>query len=306
MTFRIARHTTDLLAIEIFYTSIVGLQKLGGFQNHDGYDGIFLGHPHQDWHLEFTSSGDAPDSRFDDDDCLVFYVNSKIELAEIKDNLAKQNIATIEPKNPYWKVNGLMIADPDGYKIIFALKDLPLNSDDELTQLVRTKNIDHWSDLLDYVKALPYGRNAQRDDFSLVLKEEQGSCSSKHAFLKKVAQLNHISNVKLIMGIYKMNHLNTPKIGNTILENGLDYIPEAHCYLMINNRRYDLTSANASIHHLIDDVLEEKEIEPEQVNIFKVNYHKDFIKKWIAEGATDLSFERVWDIREACITKLGE
>lgn len=306
MTFRIARHTTDLQAIEIFYTSIVGLQKLGGFQNHDGYDGIFLGHSHQDWHLEFTSSGDAPDSRFDDDDCLVFYINSKIELAEIKDNLAKHKIAAIEPKNPYWKVNGLMIADPDGYKIIFALKDLPLHSDDELTQLVRTKNIRHWSDLLDYVKALPYGRNAKRDDFSLVLKEEQGTCSSKHAFLKKVAHLNHINNVKLIMGIYKMNHLNTTKIGNTMLENGLDYIPEAHCYLMINNRRYDLTSPNASIHHLIDDVLEEKEIEPEQVNIFKVNYHKDFIKKWIAKGATDLSFERVWAIREACISKLGE
>ena len=52
MTFRMARHTVDLQAIEIFYTSIVGLEKLGGFQNHDGYNGIFLGHPYQDWHLQ--------------------------------------------------------------------------------------------------------------------------------------------------------------------------------------------------------------------------------------------------------------
>lgn len=305
MTLRIARHTTDLLKMEIFYTRIIGLQKLGSFQNHNGYDGIFLGHQQQDWHLEFTSSDDAPDNRFDDDDCLVLYVYSQLEFAEIKNSMVMQNITLIEPKNPYWKENGLMIADPDGYKIVFAIKHLTLHADDELTQMVSTKNIENWSGLLDYVKALPYGRNANREDFSLVLKEERGSCSSKHALLKKVAQLNNIGNVKLIMSLYKMNHLNTPKIGNTILENGLEYIPEAHCYLMLNHRRYDLTSANASIHHLIHDVLEETEIEPEQVNTFKIDYHKDFLKKWIAEGATDLSFEQVWAIREQCIVNMG-
>ncbi len=306
MTLRIARHTANLQKTEVFYTKVIGLQKLGCFQNHSGYNGIFLGHPQQDWHLEFTCSYHAPDNHFDEDDLLVFYVNSAIEIAEIENSFSKQNIPVIVPKNPYWKENGIMIADPDGYRIVFAIKHLPLTANDKLTQLVRSKSINTWSELLNFVKDLPYGRNANREDFSLVLTEEQGSCSSKHSLLKKVAQLNNIGNVKLIMGVYKMNHLNTPKIGKTILDSGLEYIPEAHCYLMLNNRRFDLTSANASIHNLIHDVLEETEIEPEQVNTFKVAYHKNYLQKWIEEDAIGLSFDHVWAIREQCIVKMGE
>ncbi|MBK8723789.1 MAG: hypothetical protein IPL95_16520 [Saprospiraceae bacterium] len=43
MTFRYARHTSDLESIEKFYTEIVGLEKLGGFKNHNHYNGLFLG-----------------------------------------------------------------------------------------------------------------------------------------------------------------------------------------------------------------------------------------------------------------------
>jgi hypothetical protein len=305
MTIRLARHTADLQRLETFYTKVIGLQKLGGFQNHNGYNGIFLGQQNLSWHLEFTSSGDAPVSRFDDDDLLVFYVNSVIEFDEIRNSILKQNIPAIVPKNPYWQSNGFMIADPDGYKIVFAIKHLPLNSDDQLTTLVRSRGIRDWSGLLDFVKALPYGRNANREDLSLVLKEGQGTCSSKHSLLKKVAQNNQIDNVKLILSIYKMNHLNTPVVENSIIESGLEYIPEAHCYLLLNNRKYDLTSATASIHNLSDDIIEEMEIESEQVNTYKVEYHKDFLKKWIADEAINLSFERIWEIREECILKMS-
>ena len=41
-----------------------------------------------------------------------------------------------------------------------------------------------FEELIVKVKNLPYGRNANRYDFSLVLSENKGTCSSKHAFLK--------------------------------------------------------------------------------------------------------------------------
>ncbi len=75
MTFRYARHTADLKRIEEFYTVIVGLEKLGGFQDHDNYDGIFLGFRDQSWHLEFTVSDENPVSKFDED----VYVKTEIE-----------------------------------------------------------------------------------------------------------------------------------------------------------------------------------------------------------------------------------
>ena len=74
--------------------------------------------------------------------------------------------------------------------------------------------------------------------------------------------------------MYRMHNLNTPKIGNMLLENGLEYIPEAHCYLKLNNQRIDITNNSSNIENLICDIIEEIEIEPEQVNTFKVDYHK--------------------------------
>jgi catechol 2,3-dioxygenase-like lactoylglutathione lyase family enzyme len=38
-----------------FYVEILGLQHLGGFDDHAGYSGAFVGAEGADWHLEFTS-----------------------------------------------------------------------------------------------------------------------------------------------------------------------------------------------------------------------------------------------------------
>ena len=304
MTFRYARHTDDLIKIEQFYTEIVGLEKLGHFENHNNYNGIFLGQKNSNWHLEFTSSSEQPKSKFDEDDILVFYVNSEIELTRIKQTIENKCITLEVSQNPYWNANGIMVSDPDNFKVVFSVKQLTFNSTDNLTALIKEKEIKNWSDLIEYTRKLPYGRNLNREDFSLVIKENKGTCSSKHSFLKKVADLNEFENVKLILGMYRMDNLNTPKIGNTILENGLEYIPEAHCYLKLNNQRIDITSNNSDIENLIDDIIEEIEIKPEQVNKFKVDYHKQYLHNWINENEIEMGFDKIWEIREQCIKKL--
>lgn len=306
MTFRYAKHTTDLIKIEKFYTEIVGLEKLGSFENHDNYNGLFLGYSNSDWHLEFTTSPDLPKSNFDEDDILVFYVNSSIELDKIKERLKLNGIPLETPKNPYWKENGIMISDPDNYKVVFPINHYTLTSNDNLTELLKGKSIHNWSDLIDFIRQLPYGRNLNREDLSLVIKENKGTCSSKHAFLKKVADLNNVKNVKLILGIYKMNYLNTPKIGSLITDNGLEYIPEAHCYLKLNNQRIDITNNNSNFDNIKNDILVEVEIAPEQVNTFKVEYHKVYLNNWIKENQISIDFERIWQIREQCIKELEE
>ena len=79
MTFRFARHTNDLERIKSFYITVLGLELLGSFENHNGYDGIFLGKSNENWHLEFTKSNDVVSFNFEDEDILVFYPNSKLE-----------------------------------------------------------------------------------------------------------------------------------------------------------------------------------------------------------------------------------
>jgi catechol 2,3-dioxygenase-like lactoylglutathione lyase family enzyme len=64
MNLRIARHTKDLNPIINFYRSVLGLEIIGEFKNHNNYDGVFLGNKSADWHLEFTTSLDTPNPPF--------------------------------------------------------------------------------------------------------------------------------------------------------------------------------------------------------------------------------------------------
>ena len=120
MKFRYARHTKDLKALEKFYTEILELEVLGGFQNHDEYDGLFLGLKNENWHLEFTTSPEIPNQIIDEDDLMVFYPKNQEELNKITANISKNNIKIHQPKNPYWQENGILIKDPDQYGVIIS------------------------------------------------------------------------------------------------------------------------------------------------------------------------------------------
>lgn len=120
MTFRFARHTNDLEQIKSFYIDVLGFHLLGGFENHNGYDGIFIGKSSENWHLEFTKSEEIVHFDFNEDDVLVFYPNSKIEFDFIMNKIQSTKIEFIKAKNSYWNENGKMVIDPDGYRIIIS------------------------------------------------------------------------------------------------------------------------------------------------------------------------------------------
>ncbi|MFC5045049.1 hypothetical protein ACFSTE_16070 [Aquimarina hainanensis] len=182
--------------------------------------------------------------------------------------------------------------------------DYTLISDDLLTKTITSQGVLSWNALLHYVSALPYGRNKNRKNPDLVLLEKKGTCSSKHAFLKKMADLNNIPDVTLLLGMYKMNQTNTPGIGTVLTDHSLNFIPEAHCYLKIGTARFDGTTIKSDITKIEKDILIEKEIRPEQVATYKVAYHKTFLKDWIEENNMELDFETIWMLREKCIKNL--
>ena len=184
-------------------------------------------------------------------------------------------------------------------------KHIPLVSDDRLTQLALDIGIKSWSECLSYIQQLPYGRNSSRSDFGLVLKEGKGSCSSKHALLKRISDLNKVPGVELILGIYKMNVSNTPGIGSVLEKSNLEYLPEAHCYLRINGDRLDVTKDYSDIGQLEKDIILEKEITPDQVIEFKVEFHKNFLIDWIRKYEVPYDLNALWTIREKCITNLS-
>lgn len=183
--------------------------------------------------------------------------------------------------------------------------DIQLESNDPLTIDIVESGVVTWEDLIRCVKNFHYGRNSNRSDLSLVWYERKGSCSSKHAFLKHIADLNEIPNIELILCTYKMTAENTPKVASVLKEFQLDYLPEAHCYIRFGSEAIDVTTMMSNFNSIEPDVLEEQIIQPEQVTNYKVDYHQSYMKKWGVEHHSDKSFEELWEIREKCIVALS-
>lgn len=167
------------------------------------------------------------------------------------------------------------------------------------------KEIETFFEAANYVQQLKYGRNKDKINLCSVLTDNCGTCSTKHALLKLLADEQGKTDIKLIMGIYKMSAANTRGVGSILSQYQLDYIPEAHNYLKYGNEILDYTRTGSKAEDFLSDLLEETEIRPNQISNYKISYHKQFLKKWLLDEQINYSEDEIWTIREACIEALG-
>lgn len=179
-----------------------------------------------------------------------------------------------------------------------------LKSNDELTTQIIEAGIVTWNDLVRSVQNFHYARNSNRSDLSLVWEERKGTCSSKHAFLKHISELNKIPDVKLFLAYYKMDAQNTPGVGDVLAAHSLTFIPEAHCYLTVHNEVLDITKTTSDFAGYSGAVLETKEINPADVIENKITWHRQFLAKWLEENELKITLDELWFIREKCIHAL--
>ena len=179
---------------------------------------------------------------------------------------------------------------------------LPQNG--SLSSLLLEKEIFDFKSAIAYVHQLPYGRTSDRSDYRLIIPENRGTCSTKHAFLKQLSMESQLETVRLFIGIYEMNEANTKGVGKVLEKQQLKYIPEAHTYLKIEGNVLDVTHATSNKTLFLDSLLLEEEILPDQIANYKVNFHQNYLKQWIATEQLSYSFEEIWRIREECINAL--
>jgi GNAT superfamily N-acetyltransferase len=118
---RVARPTRDLAAAIGFYRDRLRLTHTGGFRDHDGYDGAFFALP-GGGELELTAGPTAP-SGWSDEDLLVLYVADRSALSRWAAELSAHGIAAIPAANPYWDRMGHTVLDPDGFRVVLAVRD---------------------------------------------------------------------------------------------------------------------------------------------------------------------------------------
>jgi hypothetical protein len=157
-----------------------------------------------------------------------------------------------------------------------------------------------------YVNRLPYGRNTNRTEALVVMREGRGTCSTKHALLRRLAIEQNL-NIALVIGIYQMNEKNTPGVGMVLEKFGLRSLPEAHCYLRSGHVRIDVTRVIAdSPAEQITRFIHEEEIAPDQIGEYKTSLHRRFLQQWMEEPTerTQFTLTDLWRIREECIAAL--
>jgi catechol 2,3-dioxygenase-like lactoylglutathione lyase family enzyme len=116
---RVARPTDDLAAVVAFYRDGLGFELLYEFADHDGFDGVMLGHKGAAYHLEFTRKaghtvGRAPTP----DNLLVFYLADETEWTAAVARMERAKSPPVPAFNPYWDRNGRTYEDPDGYRVV--------------------------------------------------------------------------------------------------------------------------------------------------------------------------------------------
>ncbi len=124
---RVARPTDRLQEVVSFYCNALGFKVLGSFADHDGFDGVMLGHERSGYHLEFTTkrghhAGAVPSQ----DHLLVFYVPDASQWQAVVDHIESLGCAAVPSFNPYWDMNGRTYEDPDGYRIVIQKAAWPL------------------------------------------------------------------------------------------------------------------------------------------------------------------------------------
>jgi len=109
------------------YASGLGFQILGSFEDHDGFDGVFLGHPNASYHLEFTHHRGATVGRAPTrDNLLIFYIPDTKTWEDACARMESAGFIKVKAYNPYWDRSGQAFEDLDGYGVVLANRPSPV------------------------------------------------------------------------------------------------------------------------------------------------------------------------------------
>lgn len=116
---RVARPTNDLTALRAFYIEGLGMSELYAFTQHEGVDGLMVGHAQAPYHLEFTrQAGHVAPRAPTAEHLLVFYYPEQADWEAAVARLRAAGYSPVPAQNPYWNRQGLTFEDPDGYRVV--------------------------------------------------------------------------------------------------------------------------------------------------------------------------------------------
>lgn len=119
---RIARPSRDLEAAERFWVDGLGLEVLLRLDDsaEGGHGLLMVGWRGAAWHLELVGDPDSETPAAPtEEDLLVLYLDGPVD-DEVVSRLIEAGGTQVAARNPYWDQWGVMIVDPDGYRLVLS------------------------------------------------------------------------------------------------------------------------------------------------------------------------------------------
>jgi catechol 2,3-dioxygenase-like lactoylglutathione lyase family enzyme len=116
---RVARPVRDIQRTKAMYRDGLGLEVIGSFTDHAGFDGVMLGKAGAEYHFEFTYCRHptvAPSPTRED--LVVFYIADADAWQTLCKRMASSGFKRVESFNPYWDQRGATFEDTDGYRVV--------------------------------------------------------------------------------------------------------------------------------------------------------------------------------------------
>jgi len=187
----------------------------------------------------------------------------------------------------------------------YPVTTFPIESNGPISRAFRHQGINSFLKAVEWTHKLPYGRNSDRKNTMQMFDEGRGTCSTKHALLAALCSENGVQT-ELMLAICKLNRQLEPKVASLLDQLGVDFFPEAHCYLRYEGHDIDITFPDQPP-ILKAEVLQTHTIHPEQIGDHKMALHKDYLRNWLRDQQpkSRFSFEEVWRLREDWIRSLS-
>ena len=183
------------------------------------------------------------------------------------------------------------------------MRDFPLPTQGPLSNVAIGQGIRTFRSLCTHLRHLPYRRPFGKT-WDAVLSEGCGTCSSKHALLKLVAEEAGLREINLLLCVFLMNENNTPAVKSQLRAGPLTAIPEMHTYCKWNDEIIDVTSLDIDVRNFRQDVQYERVVSLAELPN-KQSIHKAWLAEWLQTFHSGVSLQQAWQQRELCILALS-
>ncbi|MEM8715008.1 MAG: hypothetical protein AAF268_07675 [Cyanobacteria bacterium P01_A01_bin.3] len=153
-----------------------------------------------------------------------------------------------------------------------------------------------------WVQQLPYGSNSSNDDSEILFDELQGTCTSKHGAIARLASELQLP-IQKHLGFYRLTDRIVTGVSEILQRYNLEFLPQIHCFLIYDNLRVDLTEGNCNGKNLtIEDYDFVVPVQPDIDEETETRYYLTYLERYrdIHPRFKQLDPEALLQIREEC------